>query len=801
MKTSLKKRLGTVTLVLVMLLGFIPIAPKASASCEYTLHTPDLTTLYPADWNAQTGGYGYDYYKCKLCGWGCDENGRSHVFVDASNGCSGGYKCHVPGNPYTTACSGTFKDTLYYCSGCNEVIDSDGTLADMTVLDGHTPDTTTSFPADYTQCNGGYKTAYYTCTVCNEPTDANGNGVVWSAPTGHDPDLTTLYPADWNAQTGGYGYDYYKCKLCGWGCDENGRSHVFVDASNGCSGGYKCHLPGSEEQPADYTPCFGGFKTPYYLCTNCNTPVDANGTVVLRDAGGQHTPGSELQPANYTPCNGGFTSDFYFCTECGNPVNADGSDAQYTDGTGVHTPGSELQPANYTPCYGGFKNDFYICTDCDCPVNADGSDAEFTDGTGVHTPGSELQPANYAPCSGGFKNDFYICTDCDCPVNADGSDAEFTEGTGKHTPGDEKQPANYAPCSGGFKNDFYICTDCDCPVNADGSDAEFTEGTGVHTPGSELQPANYSPCNGGFKTDFYICIFCECPLDENGEEPVWYDGNGEHTLVQVPEKAPTYEEYGYVSFWQCKYCGTAYKDAEGTAEIVDVEEILLPKLEKPADENQRVNVTTGIEEVPQSIADKYTSVDDVQKELVKAAVTAESKLDGDNTKSVLLDVELQIQNSDGTWEAVTPENFPEEGVEVLLPYPEGTNKDDYTFVVTHMITSGSRAGEVEVLNGTLEDDGIRVKFTSMSPVVIAYQEITAEEPAEDKPTEDKPTEDKPTEDKPTEDEPTEDKPTEDEPTDKNSPQTGDSSYLVLWTVMLLSSGLCLVCLTRKKKAK
>ena len=642
MKTSLKKRLGTVTLVLVMLLGFIPIAPKASASCEYTLHTPDLTTLYPADWNAQTGGYGYDYNKCKLCGWGCDENGRSHVFVDASNGCSGGYKCHVPGNPYTTACSGTFKDTLYYCSGCNEVIDSDGTLADMTVLDGHTPDTTTSFPADYTQCNGGYKTAYYTCTVCNEPTDANGNGVVWSAPTGHDPDLTTLYPADWNAQTGGYGYDYYKCKLCGWGCDENGRSHVFVDASNGCSGGYKCHLPGSEEQPADYTPCFGGFKTPYYLCTNCNTPVDANGTVVLRDAGGQHTPGSELQPANYTSCNGGFTSD------------------------------------------------------------------------------------------------------------------------------------------------FYICTVCDCPVNADGSDAEFTDGTGVHTPGSELQPANYSPCNGGFKTDFYICIFCECPLDENGEEPVWYDGNGEHTLVQVPEKAPTYEEYGYVSFWQCKYCGTAYKDAEGTAEIVDVEEILLPKLEKPADENQRVNVTTGIEEVPQSIADKYTSVDDVQKELVKAAVTAESKLDGDNTKSVLLDVELQIQNSDGTWEAVTPENFPEEGVEVLLPYPEGTNKDDYTFVVTHMITSGSRAGEVEVLNGTLEDDGIRVKFTSMSPVVIAYQEITAEEPAEDKPTEDKPTEDKPT---------------EDEPTDKNSPQTGDSSYLVLWTVMLLSSGLCLVCLTRKKKAK
>ena len=59
-------------------------------------------------------------------------------------------------------------------------------------------------------------------------------------------------------------------------------------------------------------------------------------------------------------------------------------------------------------------------------------------------------------------------------------------------------------------------------------------------------------------------------------------------------------------------------------------------------------------------------------------------------------------------------------MEVLLPYPKGTNRT-YTFVITHMITSGEHAGEIEVLNYQAEADGLRVHFTSMSPVCVAYQ--------------------------------------------------------------------------------
>lgn len=113
----------------------------------------------------------------------------------------------------------------------------------------------------------------------------------------------------------------------------------------------------------------------------------------------------------------------------------------------------------------------------------------------------------------------------------------------------------------------------------------------------------------------------------------------------------------------------------------------------------------------------YPTVEDIRKALREKALSGNSTLKKENTNSVLMDVSLKIRNADDEWIPVDPENFPQDGVEVLLPYPEGTNRT-YTFVITHMITSGEHAGEIEVLN---YQDGLRVLFTSMSPVCIAYQ--------------------------------------------------------------------------------
>lgn len=116
----------------------------------------------------------------------------------------------------------------------------------------------------------------------------------------------------------------------------------------------------------------------------------------------------------------------------------------------------------------------------------------------------------------------------------------------------------------------------------------------------------------------------------------------------------------------------------------------------------------------------YPTVEDIRKALREKTLSGNSPLKKENTNSVLLDVSLQIRNSDNELAPVDPENFPQDGVEVLLPYPEGTDSR-YTFVITHMITSGEHAGEIKVLNYQAEADGLRVHFTSMSPVCVVYQ--------------------------------------------------------------------------------
>ena len=116
----------------------------------------------------------------------------------------------------------------------------------------------------------------------------------------------------------------------------------------------------------------------------------------------------------------------------------------------------------------------------------------------------------------------------------------------------------------------------------------------------------------------------------------------------------------------------------------------------------------------------YPTVEDIRKALREKALSGNSPLKKENTNSVLLDVSLQIRNSDNELAPVDPENFPQDGVEVLLPYPEGTDSR-YTFVITHMITSGEHAGEIKVQNYQAEADGLRVHFTSMSPICVAYQ--------------------------------------------------------------------------------
>ncbi len=894
MKTIIRKKVGAFLLSLTFLIGLLPGGSvTAAAACAVDSHTPG-SELHAADWNNVTGGYAYDYYLCTVCGAACDEDGYDAMLVGPGNGCSGGIgvggKRHVIGDPYVTACAGTDTAQYYYCKACRHVVDADGTIVDLTALNGHTPGNTL-YPADYAPCTGGCKTSYYRCTVCNLPCDANGDGSVYT-PAGPQPHPHTpgsvLQPANWDSKNGGYIRSYYTCTVCDTPCDAKGHAASYVGPGENCpmglhtpgsekhepdytpcSGGikeewYECdvcgapcdakgntlevlppigHTPGSEKhepnyspcsggikeywyeceacgQPCDadgnsieiheptgshtpgfqknepnYTPCGGGFKDEWYECETCHQACDAEGnSIEFHEPTGSHTPGSEKHEPDYTPCGGGCKDEWYECEACGQPCDADGNSIEIHAPTGSHTPGSEKHEPDYTPCGGGFKDEWYECETCHQPCDAEGNSIEFHEPTGSHTPGPEKHEPDYTPCNGGFKDEWYECETCGQACDADGNPVEGFEPTGLHTPGSEKHEPNYIPCSGGIKEDWYECETCGQACDADGNPVEGFEPTGLHTPGSEKHEPNYIPCSGGIKEDWYECETCGQPCDAEGNSIEIHEPTGSHHLVEVPAKDPTYEEDGNSAYWVCSDCQALFKDAEGATPIEDESEIVIPKLdkpnekpdetpEKPASGTLETVVSDGLAKVPSSVVSQYPTTDNVYEAMIAAALKADPAMDTEKAGSVLLDVTLRIKNANGTITRVTARNFPSEGVEVLLPYPEGTD-ETFTFVVAHMITTGSRAGEIEILPNTSEKGGIRVRFMSLSPVTITYRASNTPAPG----TEDA------------------SKPAPSDPADPDdsafidkAPQTGVNNPLFWSFAALLCGGIVLACLAENKK--
>ena len=612
-----------------------------------------------------------------------------------------------------------------------------------------------------------------------------------------------LHAADWNSETGGYAYDYYLCTVCGAACDEDGYSAMLVGPGNGCSGGIsvggKRHVIGDPYG----TTCAGTDTAQYYYCKACGHVVDKDGTIVDLTALNGHTPGSTQYPADYAPCTGGCKTSYYRCTVCNLPCDANGDGSVYTPAGPMphpHTPGSVLHAADWNRKDGGYIRSYYTCTVCDTPCDAKGHAASYAGPSencpmGLHTPGSEKHEPDYTPCSGGIKEEWYECDVCGAPCDAKGNTLEVLPPIG-HTPGSEKHGPNYSPCSGGIKEDWYECEACGQPCDAEGNSIEIHEPTGSHTPGSEKHEPDYTPCGGGIKEDWYECETCGQPCDAEGNSIEFHEPTGSHHLVEVPAKDPTYEEDGNSAYWVCSECQALFKDAEGATPIEDESEIVIPKLdkpnekpdetpEKPASGTLETVVSDGLAKVPSSVVSQYPTTDNVYEAMIAAALKADPAMDTEKAGSVLLDVTLRIKNANGTITRVTARNFPSEGVEVLLPYPKGTD-ETFTFVVAHMITTGSRAGEIEILPNTSEKGGIRVRFMSLSPVTITYRASNTPAPG----TEDA--------SKPAE-APSDPADPDDSASIDKAPQTGVNNPLFWSFAALLCGGIVLACLVENKK--
>lgn len=116
-------------------------------------------------------------------------------------------------------------------------------------------------------------------------------------------------------------------------------------------------------------------------------------------------------------------------------------------------------------------------------------------------------------------------------------------------------------------------------------------------------------------------------------------------------------------------------------------------------------------------------LDTVEK--IQAKLTA--KLTGRKDGVAFYDIALKYYDG-GKWIPVNENNFPAEGVDVVLPYPNGTDSKD-TFQIVHMLTKTGSEGKIEKFTHiTKETDGLRFHVTSLSPFGVSWTKYTAPTP-------------------------------------------------------------------------
>lgn len=140
------------------------------------------------------------------------------------------------------------------------------------------------------------------------------------------------------------------------------------------------------------------------------------------------------------------------------------------------------------------------------------------------------------------------------------------------------------------------------------------------------------------------------------------------------------------------------------------------------DAQYQLVMTDGISQLPAGLIGQYESTDALEMAMKLEITKAASGISAENT--AVYDVALLVSTDGGTtWVAATKENFPESGLTVTLPYPEGTDSS-YAFTVVHMFTTSDfdkTPGTTETPAVTNTPAGIRFTVTGLSPISVGWK--------------------------------------------------------------------------------
>ncbi|MCD8045763.1 MAG: DUF6273 domain-containing protein [Clostridiales bacterium] len=172
-----------------------------------------------------------------------------------------------------------------------------------------------------------------------------------------------------------------------------------------------------------------------------------------------------------------------------------------------------------------------------------------------------------------------------------------------------------------------------------------------------------------------------------------------------------------------------YTSATASYTLTIMELTELPEQEFTDGLDHMLLIKTGLDEVPDGLKNIETldTVDEIISTL-KSVLIKQCGYPEGNT--IIYDVTLMVSDDGGaTWQEATASNFPADGLTIVLPYPDGTGKDTHDFAVTHMFTTtdfGNTPGDTENLAVTKTDDGIKVTVTGLSPIAVAWTDISEE---------------------------------------------------------------------------
>jgi len=278
---------------------------------------------------------------------------------------------------------------------------------------------------------------------------------------------------------------------------------------------------------------------------------------------------------------------------------------------------------------------------------------------------------------------------------------------------------------------------------------------------------------------------CEVVLVETAEKTVLHDG----LMKDMPNAVAIALQNAGKTTEELQYSITVYLDKSVTSEYQNqalradfiwwIEEI-----------EQRIE-TTSLTVVPEGLKNtEFNTVEKIKGELGRILIS-----EGGSEYSIgnmeFYDVRLQFWNG-REWIDATEDSFPLEGINVTLPYPEGTGRNTHDFIVSHMFTVdsdrlGIRAGEVEYPPVTKTENGLNVTFKGLSPVAVAWKALETEENIPDVSPEEEPADSNIS--------------TSDTMTGNVTTDTGDNTPIVGYICLMLITVGSLICIIGMKIRK